>query len=289
MTPEFSLKSISFSGGQTILLEPDSVTIIVGANKCGKTTCLRELLRWLADDQFKNQDRTEPPRRLVVSTIETRRSGKVADVEEWLRQKVYFGAAPGWEWQRRFRWLGHECEPSHVKRSWESDHRLIDLAGILCALVGVEDRLSVSEPQEAIESFGESPKHPIHVLAVDERIELAISEYFKRAFHTDLILKRAGGRTNSLYVGDRSRLGNATDHADPNYVRQLIAYPRLTDVGHGMRSFAGCLMHVFASPAFVQLIDEPEVFLHPPHARVLGSLLAREKPPERQLLTQVRQ
>src|SRR5439155_26581235 len=66
--------------------------------------------------------------------------------------------------------------------------------------------------------------------------------------------------------------------------KQLVKYPELHAAGHGMRSFAGCLLHVFTSPSFVLLIDEPEVFLHPPHARMLGTLLAREKSTNRQLI-----
>lgn len=124
----------------------------------------------------------------------------------------------------------------------------------------------------------------MHVLAEKDDIELAISNSFKRAFHTDLILKRAGGKMYCLHVGERSALGEMADRAAPSYLKRLAAYPRLSDVGHGMRSFAGCLLHVYTTPAFVQLIDEPEVFLHPPHARLLGTILASEKQPSRQLI-----
>ena len=51
-----------------------------------------------------------------------------------------------------------------------------------------------------------------------------------------------------------------------------------------MRSFVGCILHAFTSPAFIHLLDEPEAFLHPPHAKLLASLLARSITTNRQLI-----
>lgn len=117
MTPEFSLASITFSGGETIPLEPDSVTVIVGANNCGKTTCLREIPQWLADDQYTDRDRIEPKRQLVVSSVEPKKTGKPEDIEEWLRENVYLGPGDGWYRDKHYRWLGSDCAPSHLQRS----------------------------------------------------------------------------------------------------------------------------------------------------------------------------
>ena len=50
-----------------------------------------------------------------------------------------------------------------------------------------------------------------------------------------------------------------------------------------MRSFVGCILEAFLLPHFLVLVDEPEAFLHPQNARVLGQMLASEKPKNRQL------
>jgi hypothetical protein len=42
------------------------------------------------------------------------------------------------------------------------------------------------------------------------------------------------------------------------------------------------MLFTFQSP--IQLIDEPEAFLHPPQAQLLGNMLANHKPTERQLI-----
>ena len=51
-----------------------------------------------------------------------------------------------------------------------------------------------------------------------------------------------------------------------------------------MRSFASVVLHVLApiSPS-VLLLDEPEAFLHPPQARLLGEMIALERSSRAQL------
>ena len=51
-----------------------------------------------------------------------------------------------------------------------------------------------------------------------------------------------------------------------------------------MRSFASVIMHLLTPATFtLLLLDEPEAFLHPPQARLLGELIVTEKAPSAQL------
>ena len=51
-----------------------------------------------------------------------------------------------------------------------------------------------------------------------------------------------------------------------------------------MRSFASVILHLLAqNTPTVLLLDEPEAFLHPPQARLLGEFIATEKPERAQL------
>ena len=51
-----------------------------------------------------------------------------------------------------------------------------------------------------------------------------------------------------------------------------------------MRSFASVILHLLApiTPSIL-LLDEPEAFLHPPQARLLGEIIAKEKSHRAQL------
>ena len=121
----------------------------------------------------------------------------------------------------------------------------------------------------------------------DDRIELRISYYFRRALGKDLIVFHAGGGTWPPLVGDRPkpRAEDGEDRVSATYIARLReAAPPLHDQGDGMRSFASVILHLLspATPS-VLLLDEPEAFLHPPQARLLGEFIARERPAHAQL------
>lgn len=68
-----------------------------------------------------------------------------------------------------------------------------------------------------------------------------------------------------------------------DYYHLVAELPKLHEQGDGMRSFASILLNTFTSDYSITLIDEPEAFLHPPQARVLGKMLAKNNPNNRQL------
>jgi predicted ATPase len=54
--------------------------------------------------------------------------------------------------------------------------------------------------------------------------------------------------------------------------------------GDGMRSFAAVILHMLVQETHsIRLLDEPEAFLHPPQARLLGRYIAENRPPNSQL------
>ena len=58
----------------------------------------------------------------------------------------------------------------------------------------------------------------------------------------------------------------------------------LNEQGDGMRSFASVVLHLLSPITFsILLLDEPEAFLHPPQARLLGEVIATEKSSRAQL------
>ena len=124
------------------------------------------------------------------------------------------------------------------------------------------------------------------MLIDDDELEVSLSEHFRRAFHVDIVVDPIG-RTIPLFVGSRpdpdSRGGE--DRRSKTYRDRVrdVTIP-LTEQGDGMRSFASVILHLLAPvTASVLLLDEPEAFLHPPQARLLGELIATKKPSRSQL------
>lgn len=55
-----------------------------------------------------------------------------------------------------------------------------------------------------------------------------------------------------------------------NYADILEQYPQIHNQGDGIRSFTGILLNLIIEHHKIFLIDEPESFLHPPQARIMG-------------------
>ena len=156
---------------------------------------------------------------------------------------------------------------------------------LFCMRIPSETRISDSDPVETIDIVEEPLDNPIHMLYSDDDLERKISAYFRRAFGQDLVLDRGAGKIWPLRVGTRL----SSDCGDNPFSTSFLSCQRdstlpLSQQGDGMRSFASVVLHLLvpASPSIL-LLDEPEAFLHPPQARLLGEIIVAEKSPRAQL------
>jgi len=150
-------------------------------------------------------------------------------------------------------------------------------------MLGTEDRLKAANPAPGIKLTTETINHPIHFLQKHDNLEAKFSNYFRQAFGTDLIVHRNAGSEVPLYVGEKPVLALGEDRVSNNYLTELEKQDLLHEQGDGMRSFVGVLLTAFISNHSMLFIDEPEAFLHPPQAKLLGKMLAKDLPSERQL------
>ena len=118
-------------------------------------------------------------------------------------------------------------------------------------------------------------KHSIYKLNKSESLAQKLSDYFHQVFGVDLIVNRNETRTIPLHTGQAPDKNAFTISSQDDYYNQVAALPKLQEQGDGMRSFASILLDTFTSEYSITLIDEPEAFLHPPQARILGKMLAK--------------
>jgi hypothetical protein len=114
---------------------------------------------------------------------------------------------------------------------------------------------------------------------MDPGLSNNISEKFRHAFGKDLTPFRAGGSAFPLYVGKKPIGPNGEDELSKKFVEELQASNvALETQGDGMRSFATVLLNALAeSTHSIQFLDEPEAFLHPPQARLIGRYIAENR------------
>ena len=276
-TPKVTFRKITFSDETTIELEPADVVVLVGPNNSGKSVALSELETYVGGS----------PNSIVLSSAEVMADGSAESFERFIRgnaQVKPISGQPGW----RIEGYGVEFQTnspdlkSVLAQFWPRG--IQQFRSFFCQRIPTGTRIGASDGPNSIDPLTERPLHPIHLL-YDDEIEKKVSGYFHRAFGQDLILYRAGGRTSHLLVGSEPAREQGEDRVSKTYLERLVASTGALDKqGDGMRSYASVILHLLApvTPSIL-LLDEPEAFLHPPQAHLLGELIASERSDRAQL------
>jgi len=267
------LSEIEFNDGSKIPFGKNDIAVFVGPNNAGKSASLKEAAKLLHSRNEKS---------IVLKTITIEKEGEEVDLFSFIEpnSKKLFSSNP----EPFYQGYGYNIYADNMKRYWR-DFRtgLNELFPIFVNILNTEERLKAANPATNIKITSDPPKHPIHFLYKSDRLEKKFSDYFKQAFGMDLIVHRGAGSEVPLYVGDKPILNEGDDRASESYFRDLEKLDLLHLQGDGMRSFVGVLLNAFISSHSILFIDEPEAFLHPPQARLMGKMIARDLPSERQL------
>ena len=270
-SPSVTFESITFSDDTTIELDPADVVVLVGPNNSGKSLALRELDENLGGNSNKT----------VLKSIKLRKTGTKEDFEAFVRKHGQVRRQGG-SWNVSGYRFAIGMSSLDLKQFWPD--KITSFSSLFCLRVPTDRRITDSDPVDAIENLDQHASNPIHMLWDDE-LESKLSGYFRRAFDEDLILYRGGVRRPPLLVGKRLVRHKGEDRVSASYLERLVASTTpLHSQGDGMRSFASVILHLLApiTPT-VLILDEPEAFLHPPQACLLGEIIATERSPQAQL------
>ncbi|TRW48068.1 AAA family ATPase [Aliidiomarina halalkaliphila] len=268
------IDALTFNDGNTVELAKNDIVVLVGPNNAGKSATLRESAQLLRAKSNKGK---------VISDLLIGREGNEEELIRRLEQmgdKTFSGnPLPS------YRGFGFDVYEGNAKSYWLriEDDGLSELLEVFVKNISTEERLTAANPTNNIRLSKEPPTHPIHFLQKKDSLEATFSHYFRQAFGTDLIVHRNAGSEVPLYVGERPIPKDGEDRVSEGYLAELETRDLLHKQGDGMRSFVGVLLNAFVSQHSILFIDEPEAFLHPPQARLLGKMLARDLPTARQL------
>lgn len=271
--PGANVSKLVFSDGASVAFGPKDVVLVVGPNNAGKSATLRAIRDKLSEPA------AESP---VLRSLEVNKRGTLAEFRAWLfgwaKRQLGNPQNPG------FAAVGHTVHETQINYDWpRADNALGQVTRWLCHFLSADERLQICNPPGSISLSNEGPSHPIHYLQRDDAIELRLSSKFRKAFGADLVVHRNAGSQVPLHVGQRPTTMNGEDRVSLSYIERLEKLPPLQTQGDGMRSFAGVLLATSVGRETILLIDEPEAFLHPPQAKLLGTTLVQDRGEGRQL------
>lgn len=254
------INKIVFNNDSSLDIQPNDIVVFVGPNNSGKSQSLRDIFSLAGENA----------RTVVVKDVTLIKG----DLKE-LQEQLFAYSSVRNENNNHIEYRGYQYNIYGWQMStYSSDKTLKDsLRNFLFSLLKTEDRLSISNPPQAIDR-NEQKTHPIHYLLFDKNYQRIVSQYFNEAFGYDVTPDYASRKQIPLCMGEIPQLeaGDA-----PNVMEMLEtlldSYPKVHEQGDGMRSFAGIVLHLVLKNYGTFLIDEPESFLHPPQALILGKVI----------------
>lgn len=270
MSLEVGVTSVTTSDGTTVEIPLAGVTVFVGPNNAGKSASLREIVSHLSTPHVNPY---------VIKQLQPHRIGTPAALETWLDEHCEKHERPQLQYSRV------QAGPQtldQLRAWWSSGPPFHALAGYFVFHAAAQGRLDSANNSQSFSLLTERPTHPLHYLYLDPALEQRLSDLARQAFGQGLVLNRFGGSQLSLHVG-QPPLERPPSPPPREYLEALARLPVLPEQGDGMRSFVGLLLRTVTADYPIVLVDEPEAFLHPPQARLLGRLLVQEKAPSTQV------
>ena len=208
-------------------IKPNDIVIFVGPNNSGKSQSLRDIFSLIGgvtksvvvnDVALAKGDKDELRQKLAEISLTFDHSNS-----RNIQYKGYNYDIVGWQFD-----------------SYDTGKMLFSsIRDYLFSFLRTEDRLSISNPPNAIDS-SDLRTHPIHYLLFDKVYQKKVSQYFNEAFGLELTPDYVSRKKVSLCLGSTPQLSAG---AAPNVMAQLekilSSYPKVHEQGDGMRSFAG--------------------------------------------------
>lgn len=254
--PKVVINKIKFNDGHEFEFGPSDVVVFVGSNNAGKSQILRDINLY-----FENRDST----RLVAKEIDLSSFGNV----NYFREHAV-------ERNGHFYFSNISYNRIDIFENQWVNGNYTPFKNYLLKSLSTEQRLSDSQPVNSFNALVDFPQTPVQELYVDDGKERFLSEILKRAFNLDMIVNRCAGNVIPIHIGRKPSMEEGEDRASGSYLKKLSSIPQAQNQGDGVRSYLSILLNVFVTPHPILLIDEPEAFLHPPQARLLGKTLAEK-------------
>lgn len=259
-----SVSEIEFNDGSKVTdIGKNDIVVFVGSNNVGKSQTLKDIYSELGDESVS-----------ILKNSQAVIKGQAKDVISLVKD---IGTCAE-NSNRQFFVFEQSIDIASIPYYMSSDcEQHGPFRNLFVCNLDTERRLSICRPASLI-TRSDIKTHPIHYLAFDSSIREKFSKYFNMAFHKFIIPNILYGSQIPLMVTDggihlaTEGLADDTEWVEA-YADELNKYPQAHEQGDGVKGFIGILLYLILDFYKVYLIDEPEAFLHPPQARIMGQLI----------------
>ena len=256
------ISKLKFNTGECLDIKRDDIIIFVGPNNSGKSQSLKDIYT-LSSKKISTT---------VITDIEIiKTSGSLSPLLKNIANGIEYGNYIQYShFGRAYNFFEQTTDKTFGEYLNYGDFRDLFVVNLDTAA-----RLTICNPPNNI-NRNASKLHPIHYAAFNHNFRTCLSNSFKMAFGIDITPNTQYGATIPLCIGEPVKLDKQYDDEQQRleeYAAILDTYKQVQNQGDGMKSFTGILLYLMLDYYCTYLIDEPESFLHPPQARIMGKLI----------------
>lgn len=260
LNPSVVIKKIKFNDNTEIELSNDDIVVFVGANNVGKSRTLKDI---------KNDILESSSKKVIVDEIEYQDTNfEEINMRNYFKNNFELGPN-GYDIAVDVNYTNNYNE--HSFQSVKSGDKYF--YKVLFSFLSTESRLNMTAPisysfiNDRL-SFGVMRK-----LERDKKNITTLNDILFSCFGKKIDISEGlwQNSVSKLYkFGTKDEIDKSVS-ADTREARCLLeSLENLNDQGDGIRSAVAILASLITTTHSLYLIDEPETFLHPPQARILG-------------------
>ena len=257
------ISQIQFNNGQSLDISENDIVVFVGPNNAGKSQALKDIYA------LSNK---KVPTVVISNIIIAKSSIPISSAISAVSKGIHNGD------HISYNVFGHNMNVyNFTDNNFLMSPYFDYFRDLFVANLDTSARLTICDAAKNIRRDS-NKTHPIHYAAFDGKYRKWLSDNFKKAFGQDLTPNTQYGAVIPLCIGKNVVLdGNYDDEItrQEEVAKILDNYDQVQNQGDGIKSFTGILLYLMLDYYRIYLIDEPESFLHPPQARIMGQIIGK--------------
>lgn len=259
--PAVVIKSITFNDGSEIEFNSDDIVLLVGANNVGKSRTLKDLQADLIDNENS---------KVLIKKVNYHTSNFVtASIKSFFERNISKNIHGDYvvpvndNHTHHF----HELDFDNIL---DGDKRFYK---VLYSFLSTESRLSITKPISFEYGVDKTCLNILSKLEDHQEIIEKLNEILSSAFEKAIdVYERSDDDVivKEYKIGDSKLIADAINSSRREEKRILKDLNSLHHQGDGIRSAVAILASLIVNEHSLLLIDEPETFLHPPQAKLIG-------------------
>lgn len=263
--PSVVIKEITFNNDNKIKFNKDDIILLVGANNVGKSRALKDLR-----EDLNNTSKSK----VIIKDVAYETTGFSGDkLRDYFERNIAKSSYGGYNV-----WMDDSNSHTFDERSFTNISDEKDYYKAMFSFLSTENRLGLTRPitfnlvvdNQSLNIVQKLEKDFDSITSLNQALDLVFQNSVE--VYEDYV---DGYLIKKYKIGESQAIADVIDSNSREKVNKLRSFEDLHNQGDGIRTAVAILSSVIVSEHSLFLIDEPETFLHPPQAKILGKNMVK--------------